>query len=132
MSLCNESNAAILSVDNPAPVKWNMGQGVPGSLDGLYLYPGGASTWRKQPNNPPMFKGKMFVPQGTPLPLKCESVYQALPQNSMFVFARNVSSPLCCPSTYSTYGGCVCTTPQQRQLIGMMRGGNKTYPNYGF
>jgi hypothetical protein len=132
MSLCNDSNAALLSVNNPSPVQWSMGQGVPGSLDGLYLYPGGASTWRKQPNNVPLLKGKLFVPQGTPVPLRCESVYQSPPENSMFYFARNIASPLCCPSTYSTMGGCVCTTPQQRALLGVMRGGNSTYPNYEF
>jgi hypothetical protein len=131
MSISNK-NTSFLSANNPAPVKWSMGKGVPGSLDGLYLYPGGASTWRKQPNNVPLLKGKMFVPQGTPIPLSCESVYQTLPENSMFYFAKNVASPLCCPSTYSTYGGCVCTIPQQRALLGEMRGGNKTYPNYGF
>jgi hypothetical protein len=132
MSLCNDSNSAILSVNNPAPTKWSMGQGVPGSLDGLYLYPGGSSTWRKQPNNVPLMKGKMFVPMGTPVPLRCESTYQNFPENSMFVFSRNVSSPLCCPSTYSDSNGCICTTEEQRQLIAQMRAGNKTYPNYGF
>lgn len=133
MSICNESNAPLLSVNNPAPVKWSMGQGVPGSLDGLYLYTGGSGfQWRKQPNNVPLLKGKLFVPQGTPIPLRCESQYQSLPQNSMFYFARNVASPLCCPSTYSTSGGCVCTTKAQQALLGMYRGGNKTYPNYSF
>lgn len=132
MSICNESNAALLTVNNPAPVNWNMGTGVPISLDGLYLTPGGASTWRKQPNNVPLMQGKFFVPQGTPVPLRCESVYQSLPENSMFYFARNVASPLCCPSTYSTSTGCVCTTPQQRQLVAQFRGGNKTWPNDGF
>lgn len=132
MSICNESNYALLTVNNPAPVNWGMGQGVPISLDGLYLYPGGASTWRKQPNNVPLMQGKFFVPQGTPVPLRCESVYQKLPENSMFYFARNVASPLCCPSTYSTSTGCVCTTSQQRALMGVLRGGNKNYPNYEF
>jgi hypothetical protein len=132
MSVCNNSKASFFPVNNPAPVQWSMGRGVPGSLDGLYLYPGGASTWRKQPNNVPLLPGKMFVPMGTPVPLKCESVYQSLPENSMFYFARNVASPLCCPSTYSTSTGCVCTTPQQRALVSVLRGGNKTYPNYSF
>jgi hypothetical protein len=132
MSICSESNSALLTVNNPAPVDWRMGAGVPISLDGLYLTPGGTSTWRKQPNNVPLMQGKFFVPQGTPVPLRCESVYQTFPQNSMFYFSRNVASPLCCPSTYSTSTGCVCTTPQQRMLLATLRGGNKTWPNYEF
>ena len=131
MSICNENNSALLSINNPAPVKWNMGQGVPGSLDGLYLYPGGGSSWKAPPGNVPLKHGKFFVPQGTPLPLRCESVYQTLPKNSMFYFARNVASPLC-SSTYSTFGGQICSDKSQRALIAPMRGNNKNFPNYGF
>lgn len=36
---------------------------------------------------------------------------------SKFVFAFNQSRPECCPSTYSTSSGCVCTTAQQRNWI---------------
>ena len=36
---------------------------------------------------------------------------------SLFMFKNNVSSPLCCPSTYSTSNGCVCTTVDQRKYI---------------
>jgi hypothetical protein len=39
------------------------------------------------------------------------------PNCDMFVFQNNVASPECCPSTYSTSTGCVCTTPAQRELI---------------
>ena len=34
-----------------------------------------------------------------------------------FMFANNVTSPACCPSTFSTSTGCVCTTRQQRDYI---------------
>ena len=132
MSICNDSNSAILSVDQPANLSWSMGQGVLGSLDGLYLHPGGASTWRKQPNNVPLLKGRFFVPMGTPLPLKNEEIYQTLPDDSMFMFAKNISSPACCPSSYSTSSGCVCTTPAQRRLIGQTRGNNKNFPSDSF
>ena len=37
---------------------------------------------------------------------------------SNFMFAFNQSSPLCCPSTFSTSSGCVCLTEAQKQLIG--------------
>lgn len=40
----------------------------------------------------------------------------------MFMFAHNQSHPECCPSTYSTSTGCVCTTPAQRRWL-YMRGG---------
>jgi hypothetical protein len=35
----------------------------------------------------------------------------------MFMWANNVASPLCCPSTFSTSTGCVCTTQNQRDYI---------------
>ena len=50
----------------------------------------------------------------------------------MFVFQKNKSKPECCPSTFSTDTGCVCTTEEQRNLIGMQRGNNKNYPSDSF
>jgi len=75
------------------------------------------------------YKGKIsFVPQGTPLPLKTRrdfiKHYQRI---SMFLFAKNRSSPDCCPSSYSSDQGCVCVTPQQVALVAKYRGGNKTH-----
>ena len=35
----------------------------------------------------------------------------------MFMLANNITSPLCCPSTFSTSTGCVCTTKNQRDFI---------------
>ena len=35
----------------------------------------------------------------------------------MFMLANNVASPLCCPSTFSTSTGCLCTTKNQRDFI---------------
>lgn len=43
----------------------------------------------------------------------------------LFMLAHNVSDPSCCPSTYSTSTGCVCTTNKQRKLINT-RGGNRS------
>ena len=41
----------------------------------------------------------------------------------MFMWANNITSPLCCPSSFSTSTGCVCSTKNQRDFIasrGMM------------
>jgi hypothetical protein len=45
--------------------------------------------------------------------------------NSMFMFGNNQCKPECCGSSYSCGGGCVCTTPEQRNFINT-RGGNRT------
>lgn len=127
----NPTNPDFYSIDSPAPVKWLMGRGVPGSYDGIYLQTTGASKWRHQPNNVPLIDADVFVPMGHPLPLKHETIYTALPKDSMFYFARNVSSPACCPSTYSTNGGCVCTTEEQRRFINDGRGGNRANKSNG-
>ena len=34
----------------------------------------------------------------------------------MFMWANNVTSPLCCPSNFSTSRGCVCSTKNQRDF----------------
>ncbi len=115
------------NVNIPAPIDWSMGKGIIGSYDGIKIRPPGGSRWRKNPSNVPLIKGPIFVPQGTPLPLKHEEVPADIPKDSMFIFARNIASPLCCPSTHSTSTGCVCTTPEQRSLIGARRGYNKSY-----
>jgi hypothetical protein len=42
----------------------------------------------------------------------------------LFLFANNQCKPECCDSTLACDGGCVCTTPDQRDLINT-RGGNR-------
>jgi hypothetical protein len=42
----------------------------------------------------------------------------------LFLFANNQCKPECCGATLSCDGGCVCTTPQQRDLIAK-RGNNR-------
>ena len=44
---------------------------------------------------------------------------------SYFMFTHNQVHPDCCPSTYSTDRGCVCTTKDQREFINS-RGNNRT------
>lgn len=45
----------------------------------------------------------------------------------LFMFANNSSSLNCCPSTYSTSTGCVCTTEKQRDYVNR-RGHNRSGP----
>ena len=42
---------------------------------------------------------------------------QSETMNSKFLFRLNEVSPECCPSTYTTYRVCVCTTDHQREFI---------------
>ena len=53
-------------------------------------------------------------------------MYQTLPEDSMFMFARNKASPYC-NSNYSTSGGQLCTTYNQQSYVGERRGNNNTY-----
>jgi hypothetical protein len=115
-----------------SPVNFNMGTGVLGSYDNLKLDTSCKEGWKAPPCNPPVKSNYMFLPQGTPLPLKNEMIYSELPKDSMFVFANSYASPDCCPSTFSTDRGCVCTTDFQRKFIGEQRGANKSYENYNF
>ena len=130
----NNINGKMESLKNnsPSPLEFNMGNGVLGSYDNLRLKTTCNDSWRKPPCDPSLKNNKLFVPQGNQLPLKSEVVYSELPENSMFMFGRSYSSPLCCPSTLSTDRGCVCTTSEQRRFIGENRGNNKNSSNYSF
>lgn len=50
-----------------------------------------------------------YVYFGTPIDLNDKQM--ALPQQLMAYFANHVASPECCPSNYSSNGGCVCWSP---------------------
>jgi hypothetical protein len=80
-----------------------------GIYDNLKKTPeGGMSEWRgKAPNEP------LLGPD-----------FQVGPDN-LFIFKNNQCKPECCPSSFSCGGGCVCTTPAQRDYINT-RGGNRT------
>jgi len=43
--------------------------------------------------------------------------------DNLFIFKNNECKPECCDSTLACDGGCVCTTPEQRDYINR-RGGN--------
>ena len=79
-------------------------------------------------------KNDLCVYQGVESPLECKkTLYSGMDPSitgvdgddqNMFMLYRNKSSPDCCPSTFSTSTGCVCTTQQQRDYIssrGMVR-----------
>jgi len=46
--------------------------------------------------------------------------------DNLFIFKNNECKPECCGSTLSCDGGCVCTTPGQRDFINT-RGGNRKH-----
>ena len=50
--------------------------------------------------------------------------------DSLFIFKNNQCKPECCGASLSCNGGCVCTTPQQRDYLNQ-RGGNRTPPDDG-
>ena len=82
-----------------------------GAFDGVKLTcPDGVSSWKCNTPNEPM-NGPAFQPG----------------PDSLFMFKNNQCKPECCPSSYACDGGCVCTTPEQRQVIAS-RGGNRTTP----
>jgi hypothetical protein len=82
-----------------------------GAFDGVKLSTGNSvSGWRYTAPNEPLM-GAEFEPG----------------QDSLFMFKNNQCKPECCGASFSCGGGCVCTTPQQRQYIAG-RGGNRTEP----
>ena len=85
-----------------------------GQFDGVKLSTGNTvSQWRYTAPNEPL-TGAEFVPG----------------DDSLFMFKNNQCKPECCGASFSCGGGCVCTTPQQRQYIAG-RGGNRTEPEDG-
>jgi len=99
------------------------------AYDGLCLKTGNKEFWSHSPNNVPLIADdKLYTTQGFGSPEKpvmsdpsslsgpTLDGTESTP-NKMFMFANNVSSPNCCPSTFSTSTGCVCTTDQQRDFI---------------
>ena len=116
-----------------------------GPFDNLVLKTGNPKSEYLKLNNAPLASSAdICVYQGNENPLKCKKTTglnmgpsidgeQGSPK-SMFMFMNNKSSPDCCPSTFSTSTGCVCTTENQRKYInsrGMVNGpvsgvGNET------
>jgi hypothetical protein len=82
-----------------------------GAFDGVKLSTGNSlSSWRYTAPNE-----SLMGPEFEPGP------------DSLFMFKSNQCKPECCGASFSCGGGCVCTTPGQRQYIAS-RGGNRTAP----
>ena len=82
-----------------------------GAYDGVKLSTGNnVSGWRYTAPNEPLM-GAEFQPG----------------PDSLFMFKNNQCKPECCGASFSCGGGCVCTSPKQRQYIAE-RGGNRTAP----
>jgi hypothetical protein len=80
------------------------------------------------------FDSKDVMPKGGPSAWRYTSPDEKLmgPEfepgdDSLFIFKNNQCKPECCGASFSCGGGCVCTTPKQRQYIAG-RGGNRTEP----
>ena len=85
--------------------------GAIGAFDNVQLKTGNnVSAWRATAPNEPLM-GPAFEPG----------------PDSLFMFKNTQCKPECCGASFSCGGGCVCTTPEQRQLIAG-RGGNRTEP----
>ena len=84
---------------------------VMGAFDGIRLKTGNSSSWRSTSPNEPL-TGPEFKPG----------------DDSLFIFKNNQCKPECCGASFSCDGGCVCTTPQQRDYINQ-RGGTRTLPD---
>ena len=80
-----------------------------GEYDGIELKPeNGVSSWRNTAPNEPL-NGPEFE----------------VGPDSLFIFKNNQCKPGCCGASFSCSGGCVCSSPAQRQMIAT-RGGNRT------
>ena len=110
----------------------------PGSqrpYDGLRLETGNNEYWMKSPDNMALLPNDtLYTYLGSEGPIKMKISDQAAltgppvdgvdgSPEKMFMFANNRTSLSCCPSTFSTSTGCVCTTENQRDYIAE-RGGN--------
>jgi hypothetical protein len=79
-----------------------------GPFDGVKLETGNASEWRYTKPNEPLNGPEV-----------------EMGPDSLFMFKNNQCKPECCGASFSCNGGCVCTSPQQRDYINS-RGGNRT------
>jgi hypothetical protein len=86
-----------------------------GAFDGVKLPTGNKSSWR---HTSPDEALRGNYPK-----------FEVGPDN-LFMFKDNQCKPSCCGASYACDGGCVCTTPEQRNFINM-RGGNRTAPDAG-
>lgn len=100
-----------------------------GPYDGLCLKTGNQEYWMKSPDETALVPNDnlyTYLSSQGPIKMKLsnQSALKGPPVDGvkgsaekMFMLANNVASPLCCPSTFSTSTGCLCTTKNQRDFI---------------
>ena len=100
-----------------------------GPYDGMCLKTGNDEYWMKSPDETTLLPNdKLYTYLSSQGPIKMrlsdQSALTGPPidgvkgsDEKMFMLANNVTSPLCCPSTFSTSTGCLCTTKNQRDYI---------------
>ena len=127
--------------DNALSPKVNAGQNIVRSLpasmgpfDGLCLQTGNKEYWMKSPDNTALIPNDALFSylssQGPTKPVFTDNSALYGPSvdghpesdKKLFMLANNRTSPNCCPSTFSTSTGCVCTTKNQRDFVAS-RGG---------
>jgi hypothetical protein len=108
-----------------------------GPYDGLCLQTGNDQYWMKSPDETSLVPNDALFTylssQGPTKPMFTDNSALYGPSidghpdsaKKMFMLANNRTSPACCPSTFSTSTGCVCTTKNQRDFIAA-RGAGKT------
>ena len=109
-----------------------------GPYDGICLKTGNQEYWMKSPDESALVPNDgLYTYLSSQGPIKMKLSDQAAlngppvdgvkgSPEKMFMLANNVTSPQCCPSTFSTSTGCLCTTKNQRDFIaarGMLDGG---------
>jgi hypothetical protein len=109
-----------------------------GPYDGICMKSGNSEYWMKSPDETALVPNDgLYTYLSSQGPIKMKLSDQAALKGppvdgvkgspeKMFMWANNVTSPQCCPSTFSTSTGCLCTTKNQRDFIagrGMLDGG---------
>ena len=110
-----------------------------GPYDGLCLQTGNNQYWMKSPDETSLVPNDALFTylssQGPTKPVFTDNSALYGPpvdghpdsDKKMFMLANNRSSPNCCPSTFSTSTGCVCTTKNQRDFIASRGAGKSKY-----
>ena len=120
------------SKEDKKPTGYDIVRPLPASMgpfDGLCLQTGNKEHWMKSPDNTALIPNDALFSylssQGPLKPLFTDNSALFGPPidgqdgsaKKMFMFANNRTSPNCCPGTFSTSTGCVCTTENQRDFI---------------
>ena len=123
--------------ENPPKVVKQMSD-MMGPYDGLCLQTGNNQYWMKSPDETALVPNDALFTylssQGPTKPMFTDNSALYGPSidghpdsaKKMFMLANNRTSPNCCPSTFSTSTGCVCTTKNQRDFIASRGAGKAT------